>query len=340
MTIRSVYMKNAVSSCASEQWPRRCVPRWLAVQAVIVWTTLVSGMATAAETVTYYYTNPQGTVLAKADSAGNLIYSADYRPYGSQALGEPEQGPGYTGHVNDVDSGLVYMQARYYDSDLGRFISFDPAAEKPAEVFGFNRYAYANNNPSTNLDPDGRDCATANGMTRCVTQAYDVSFNAQAGFRDFTSQSENYHFYSVPVVAMAVPVADARAQLIASPTPGFSNGASANGTPNDATPILGGLLPNAISPVMSFTVMNMKDGQPAIVNVTERGHALASGIVVREAGSSALGGSLIQTWGEGTARLQAAGTYSGAIINSVWNLEGPTNYRTPQCGTGGNDTCP
>jgi RHS repeat-associated protein len=326
---------------ASTTLPRRprCAPHWL-LWLLVAWSMLVAGAAQAAETVTYYYTSPQGTVLAKADSAGNLISTADYRPYGSQALGTPEQGPGYIGHINDVDSGLVYMQARYYDPEVGRFLSTDPAPKKPAEVFQFNGYVYANNNPTTNMDSDGRDCTTANGTTRCVTQTYDVSFRAQSGFRDFTSRSDNYHFYSVPVLATAVSVSDARAQLVASPTPGFSNGASPNGTPNDATPILGGLFAKAISPVMSFTVTNMKDGQPAIVNVTERGHELASGIVVREAVSSPLGGSFIQTWGEGTAPLQAPGSVSGALINGIWNLEGPNNYRTPQCGFGGNDTCP
>jgi len=112
--------------------------------------------AQAAETVTYYYTSPQGTVLATADSAGNVLSSADYRPYGSQALGTPEQGPGYTGHVNDVDSGLVYMQARYYDPAVGRFLSTDPGATSPGNVFAYNRFAYASNNPVLNTDPNGR----------------------------------------------------------------------------------------------------------------------------------------------------------------------------------------
>ncbi|WP_429200072.1 RHS repeat-associated core domain-containing protein [Luteibacter sp. W1I16] len=141
----------------STEWSRRmrCAPRWL-LCLLLAWIMLVVGAAQAAETVTYYYTSPQGTVLAKADSAGNVISAADYRPYGSQALGTPEQGPGYTGHINDVDSGLVYMQARYYDPDVGRFLSTDPASTTPGSVAAFNRYVYASNNPVLNIDPDGR----------------------------------------------------------------------------------------------------------------------------------------------------------------------------------------
>lgn len=112
---------------------------------------LMVSQARAAETVTYVYTDLQGTVLAKADAAGNMVSNSDYRPYGTQVLGTAESGPGYTGHVADPDSGLVYMQARYYDPQVGRFLSVDPAQES-----GLNRYWYANGNPVKNVDPDGR----------------------------------------------------------------------------------------------------------------------------------------------------------------------------------------
>ncbi|KAG9601748.1 hypothetical protein KCV01_g7457, partial [Aureobasidium melanogenum] len=92
-----------------------------------------------AETVTYYYTNPQGTVLATTDAAGNLLTTSDYRPYGTQALGSPASGPGYTGHVNDLDSGLVYMQARYYDPAIGRFLTVDAVTPSPGNLFDLNR---------------------------------------------------------------------------------------------------------------------------------------------------------------------------------------------------------
>jgi len=115
-------------------------------------------MATAvhAGSVTYVYTDPQGTPLAEADASGNITATFDYAPYGSQALGTAPNGPGYTGHVNDPDTGLVYMQARYYDPAVGRFISTDPVGPSASNPFNFNRYGYANNNPIDNMDPDGR----------------------------------------------------------------------------------------------------------------------------------------------------------------------------------------
>lgn len=110
------------------------------------------------DTVTYVYTDPQGTPLVKADAAGNVIARYDYTPYGNAvtSLGSPPNGPGYTGHVNDPETGLVYMQARYYQP-TGRFVSPDPVVPGPGNIFSFNRYAYVDNNPVKNVDPTGRE---------------------------------------------------------------------------------------------------------------------------------------------------------------------------------------
>jgi RHS repeat-associated protein len=109
-------------------------------------------------TAHYYYTDPQGNVLAKTDAQGNIIARYDYTPYGAPvpSTGNPPNGLGYTGHVNDPETGLIYMQARYYDPTVGRFMSMDPVTPSPGNLFAFNRYAYVNNNPVVNIDPDGR----------------------------------------------------------------------------------------------------------------------------------------------------------------------------------------
>ncbi|SHM26796.1 RHS repeat-associated core domain-containing protein [Rhodanobacter sp. OK091] len=107
----------------------------------------------------YYYTDPQGTVLAKADASGTIVATYDYAPYGTAvaSMSPAPNGPGYTGHVNDPDTGLVYMQARYYDPAVGRFLSVDPVMPTAGSGFKFNRYNYGNNNPIGNTDPTGKD---------------------------------------------------------------------------------------------------------------------------------------------------------------------------------------
>lgn len=118
---------------------------------------LVSG-GLYAGTVHYYYTDQNGNVLAKADAQGNIVARYDYKPYGASVpgMGVPPNGPGYSGHINDPETGLIYMQARYYDPEVGRFLSVDPDVSKPGNVFNFNRYEYVNNNPIMGIDPTGR----------------------------------------------------------------------------------------------------------------------------------------------------------------------------------------
>lgn len=130
---------------------------------------LFSGLSHAG-THHYYYTDPQGTVLAKTDASGNIIATYDYAPYGTTVAGmsPAPDGPGYTGHVNDPDTGLVYMQARYYDSGTGRFLSLDPVPPSAGNAFNFSRYAYANNNPVVNIDPDGHEAGCVLQKSHCI----------------------------------------------------------------------------------------------------------------------------------------------------------------------------
>ena len=146
------------------------------------------GLQAQAQTdkVTYVYTDPQGTPLVEADASGNVVARYDYTPYGNTvtSLSGAPDGPGYTGHVNDPETGLVYMQARYFQP-FGRFLSPDPVGPEPGNLFGFNRYAYVNNNPITNTDPTGRESAeisyeTTKSLTEAMNQRHDPK-EAKAG---------------------------------------------------------------------------------------------------------------------------------------------------------------
>jgi RHS repeat-associated protein len=56
----------------------------------------------------------------------------------------------------DGATGLTYMQQRYYDQSIGRFLSVDPVSADGNSGVHFNRYKYASNNPYRFIDPDGR----------------------------------------------------------------------------------------------------------------------------------------------------------------------------------------
>lgn len=107
-------------------------------------------------TVSYQHTDALGSPIAKTNSAGTVIETSEYEPYGKLLNRANDDRPGYTGHVMDAASGLTYMQQRYYDPQIGRFLSVDPVTADSAGGTNFNRYWYANNNPYRFTDPDGR----------------------------------------------------------------------------------------------------------------------------------------------------------------------------------------
>jgi RHS repeat-associated protein len=80
-----------------------------------------------------------------------LVRRIVYAPYGSESASEgtAEVSYKYTDKEKDT-TGLYYFEARYYDPEIGRFISVDPGKD------GDNWYAYCRNNPVKYVDPTGK----------------------------------------------------------------------------------------------------------------------------------------------------------------------------------------
>ncbi|MFY0566796.1 FG-GAP-like repeat-containing protein [Archangium lansingense] len=106
--------------------------------------------------VYWYHQDHLGSVRAITNQAGVKVASYDYAPFGAvvAASSSASNTLGYGGHVTD-ETGLIYMNARYYDPKLGRFISPDSLVPSAANPQAFNRYAYVYNNPISNIDPTG-----------------------------------------------------------------------------------------------------------------------------------------------------------------------------------------
>jgi RHS repeat-associated protein len=104
----------------------------------------------------WVHTDALGSPVAQTDVARTVTRRTRYEPYGATASGTNPDGIGFTGHVNDVDTGLVQMQQRYYEPLAGRFLSVDPVVTDEDNGALFNRYMYAANNPFTFVDRDGR----------------------------------------------------------------------------------------------------------------------------------------------------------------------------------------
>jgi RHS repeat-associated protein len=105
-------------------------------------------------------TDQHGDVVAAFSPAGSttaLAADATYSPYGTAtATSGTMPAAGYQGDYTDPSTGLVYMNARWYNPANGTFVSSDTlnGSPVPATVDG-NPYAYADGNPLTQTDPTG-----------------------------------------------------------------------------------------------------------------------------------------------------------------------------------------
>jgi RHS repeat-associated protein len=131
--------------------------RWSALGALCLLAALLPAQAQEAY---YIHTDALGSPVAETDANRNVVRRFEYEPYGRR-LGEGnDDRPGYTGHVMDAATGLVYAQQRYLWPEGGIFLSVDPVTAYSNPVGQFHRYRYANNNPYTMVDPDGRSALT------------------------------------------------------------------------------------------------------------------------------------------------------------------------------------
>jgi RHS repeat-associated protein len=92
-----------------------------------------------------------GSTVLLTDSDGNILWQNDVTPFGEETgeSGFVHRDGFYTGKKIDRDTGLYYFNARWYDPELGRFITEDPVKD------GVNWFGYANQNPLRYIDPTG-----------------------------------------------------------------------------------------------------------------------------------------------------------------------------------------
>ncbi|WP_171092235.1 RHS repeat-associated core domain-containing protein [Usitatibacter rugosus] len=104
----------------------------------------------------YLHSDALGSSTLSTNGAGGQNAITSFDAWGNSATsGSTINKFGYTGHEMDGDTGLVYFKARYYDSELGRFISADPyEGEAPVPV-SWNSYLYASGNPLFYIDKQG-----------------------------------------------------------------------------------------------------------------------------------------------------------------------------------------
>jgi len=118
----------------------------------------------------YYHFDGLGSVVALSNSNGDSCQSYEYSAYGQVAASDPNflANPYmFTGRRFDIETGLYYYRARYYNPHIGRFMQTDPVGYGD----GINWYAYCGNNPLGRIDPSG--LGWVNGVFEVKIAFYD-----------------------------------------------------------------------------------------------------------------------------------------------------------------------
>ncbi|MCL6600922.1 MAG: hypothetical protein K6T81_19630 [Alicyclobacillus macrosporangiidus] len=95
----------------------------------------------------------------------------------------------YRGYWYDWDTGLYYLNARYYNPKIGRFLSEDPVAPKVGDAESYNAYSYVRNNPQSFTDPNGRWSSSDTALVAGAVVAGVVTFGIGAVVFDIVALS-------------------------------------------------------------------------------------------------------------------------------------------------------
>ena len=138
-------------------------------------------------------TNILGDVIAIYNTDGDLQCKYNYDAWGNHRIGNARNeliydsatgiiATGYENHIAilnpiryrgyyyDTETGLYYLQSRYYDATLCRFLNRDNVNYlEPESIHGLNLYAYCNNNPVMFADPSGHEPKWLVGIVRIIT---------------------------------------------------------------------------------------------------------------------------------------------------------------------------
>ena len=141
----------------------------------------------------YYVLNAQGDVSAILDSSGKLAASYDYDAWGNCTVYDSSDAAigdlnplRYRGYYYDAETGFYYLQSRYYDPAICRFINADGLFTDG--FIGANLFAYCVNDPVNTVDPTGNFAITATvalitfGIALVAT-VFAVGISSSPGFQ-------------------------------------------------------------------------------------------------------------------------------------------------------------
>jgi RHS repeat-associated protein len=124
--------------------------------------------------------------VSLTDGAGGSRHSIFYDAWGNERerIGASVNNFTFTGHEKDDETGLIYAKARFYDAEVGRFLSQDGLLGTVGAPPSLHRYVYTVSNPTRFIDPRGREPITIGTLALLGLLGAEIGF-----FTDYTAQA-------------------------------------------------------------------------------------------------------------------------------------------------------
>ena len=186
----------------------------------------------------YYIKNVQGDVVQIRSSYGTLLVEYTYvlSITGSNASVLGANNPiRYRSYYYDFETGFYYLQSRYYDPAIRRFISSDQLANLSAnsDFASFNLYAYCGNNPVARADDGGEAWHVIAGiLLGAAGKALDMYHNGELDWSDWRTYAR------IGVSAISGGISAAVGPLVGTIISGISNGVDSALSGNDFNQIM------------------------------------------------------------------------------------------------------
>jgi RHS repeat-associated protein len=181
--------------------------------------------------VRHFHFDHLGSLQSVSDGAGSLWRQSRYRPYGvvrgrydgagTSAPANEKARHEFIGYETEIDANLDFAYARFYDPDMGQFLTHDPMAEFPSP------YAYTHGDPINFSDPSGECEVICWGLIiLTVLFVAKTSYNyARSGDWEFSLESGVFDVVPEPGVPIQGPI-----QAATSAYNGYRSSAAADGT--------------------------------------------------------------------------------------------------------------
>ncbi|MEO1248183.1 MAG: RHS repeat-associated core domain-containing protein, partial [Pseudomonadota bacterium] len=175
------------------------------------------------DAIEYLHRDHLGSIEVTSSSAGTAVDQRGYDPFGGRRAtdwsreltaaekkaiadgGDEPAERGYTDHEMLDRTGLIHMNGRVYDPEIGRFLSADPIVQAPDYSQSWNRYAYVMNSPMSYTDPSGYIRQPSSAGDICAASPVCLNMNDSNGGPSGGSTS-----YGVPSTRISVTIFEER----------------------------------------------------------------------------------------------------------------------------------